>query len=81
MSEGLSEHAPEFDPDRFQLASAGATSGYAYSLHYVGGNGAVILPDFSNWPGAPARDSEIFNPSQTIMFAGSAAEGRTGRMR
>ena len=81
MSEGLIGRCPQFDPDRFELVSAGATSGYAYNSHYVGGNGAAILPDFSNWPGAPARDSEIFNPSQTIMFADSAAQGRTGRMR
>ena len=29
-------------------------------------------PDWSNWPGMPAKDSEIRNPSQTVMFCDSA---------
>lgn len=58
--------------DRMEMVAAGATAGYAYNSYYVGGNGDDILPDWSNWPGKPALDSEVHNPAQTIMFADSA---------
>ena len=63
---------PQFQPDRFELVAAGATSGYAYNSYYVGGNGNDILPDWSNWPGMPAKGGEIPDPTRTIMFCDSA---------
>jgi len=63
---------PSFDPQRFELVAAGATSGYAYNSYYVGGSGNDILPDWSNWPGMPAKGGEVANPTQTILFADSA---------
>ena len=55
-----------------EMVAAGATAGYAYNSYYVGGNGDAIAPDWSNWPGWPAKDAEVFNPSRTIMFTDSA---------
>ncbi len=63
---------PQLVTDRLEMVASGATAGYAYNSYYVGGNGRAILPDWSNWPGAPAKGGEISNPSQTIMFADSA---------
>jgi prepilin-type N-terminal cleavage/methylation domain-containing protein/prepilin-type processing-associated H-X9-DG protein len=81
INDGRLGRCPQFDPDRYELVAAGATSGYAYNSFYIGGNGLGVLPDFSNWPGAPARDAEIVDPSNTLMFADSAAQGSSGRMR
>jgi len=63
---------PQFASSRFELVASGATAGYAYNSYYIGGNGDAIFPDWSNWPGLPARDGEVFNPTRTIMFADSA---------
>lgn len=63
---------PQFVPARFELVAAGATAGYAYNSYYVGGNGNEIAPDWSNWPGMPAKDGEVPNPAQTVMFCDSA---------
>jgi prepilin-type N-terminal cleavage/methylation domain-containing protein/prepilin-type processing-associated H-X9-DG protein len=63
---------PQFVSARFELVAAGATSGYAYNSYYIGGNGDEILPDWSNWPGMPARGGEVRSPGQTILFADSA---------
>ncbi len=78
---GAIGRCPQFDPARFELVAAGATSGYAYNSYYVGGSGNDILPDFSNWPGRPALDAEVVDPSNTVMFADSAAVGPNGRLR
>ena len=64
--------------------AAGATAGYAYNSYYVGGNGNEIAPDWSNWPGMPAKDGEVPNPGQTVMFCDSAQIdpfGASGRLR
>jgi len=63
---------PQFVPERFELVAAGATAGYAYNSFYIGGNGADVLPDWSNWPGMPAKGGEVANPAQTILFCDSA---------
>lgn len=63
---------PQLVINRIELVASGATAGYAYNSYYIGGNGKAILPDWSNWPGMPARGGEVAHPSQTIMFADSA---------
>jgi prepilin-type N-terminal cleavage/methylation domain-containing protein/prepilin-type processing-associated H-X9-DG protein len=69
---GSIDACPQFVTSRFDLVCKGATAGYAYNSYYVGGDGANILPDWSNWPGMPAMDAEVKNPSQTVMFCDSA---------
>lgn len=72
LADGQINTCPAFDPGRFELVAAGATAGYAYNSYYVGGNGDEILPDWSNWPGCPAKGGEIADPTRTILFCDSA---------
>ncbi len=75
---------PQFAMGRVELVAAGATSGYAYNSYYIGGSGDEILPDWSNWPGMPAKGGQVARPSQTIMFADSATVNditKPGRLR
>ncbi len=72
LSGGAVGQCPQFDPVRFELVASGATAGYAYNSYYVGGDGNDILPDWSNWPGMPAKGGQIPNPTQTIIFCDSA---------
>jgi prepilin-type N-terminal cleavage/methylation domain-containing protein/prepilin-type processing-associated H-X9-DG protein len=62
---------PQMALSRMELVAAGATAGYAYNSYYIGGNGNAIAPDWSNWPGMPARGGEVPSPSRTIMFTDS----------
>ena len=64
---------PSFKVEDFVHTVEGASAGYAYNHYYVGGNNSAVEPDWSNWPGPPARDSDIFDPCKTIIFADSAA--------
>lgn len=63
---------PQLVSERIELVARGATAGYAYNSYYIGGNGKAILPDWSNWPGMPARHGELAHPSKTILFVDSA---------
>jgi len=72
LKTGAVGNCPQFNPDRFQLVAAGATAGYAYNSYYVGGDGNAIAPDWSNWPGMPAKDGEVLDPAHTVMFVDSA---------
>lgn len=73
LKEGRVMSCPSFKVENFVHTVEGASAGYAYNSHYVGGNSAAVKPDWSNWPGPPARDSDISDPCKTIMFADSAA--------
>lgn len=70
---------PGFYADRIELVAAGATSGYAYNSYYVGGDGASVLPDWSNWPGLPAKGGEIANPGMTVLFCDSATSNNVSK--
>jgi prepilin-type N-terminal cleavage/methylation domain-containing protein/prepilin-type processing-associated H-X9-DG protein len=72
LKEGRVMSCPSFRTEDFVYSVQGASAGYAYNHYYVGGNNAAVEPDWSNWPGPPARDAEITDPSKTIMFVDSA---------
>jgi len=72
LAGGAIGNCPQFVGGRFELVAAGATAGYAYNSYYIGGNGDEVLPDWSDWPGMPAKGGEVANPAQTVMFCDSA---------
>jgi prepilin-type processing-associated H-X9-DG protein/prepilin-type N-terminal cleavage/methylation domain-containing protein len=73
LKEGRVASCPSFREQDFVHTVAGASAGYAYNYYYVGGNNFAVKPDWSNWPGPPAKDADISDPSKTILFADSAA--------
>ena len=72
LKEGRVMSCPSFRLEDFVHTVRGASAGYAYNSYYVGGNNAAVKPDWSNWPGPPARDADITEPCKTIMFVDSA---------
>ena len=65
------EICPSFRDSKYFRFGSGATAGYGYNCDYVGGYAPAVTGVW-NWPGPPAKDAEIANPTETIMFADSA---------
>ncbi len=75
LADGRVKECPEFTEFRtiadagFEAFEAG-TGGYGYNAYYVGG--AYYLVDFMVAPETTTRDTRVFRPSETIMFADCA---------
>ena len=75
LADGRVKECPEFTEYR-TIGDVGAeafeagTGGYGYNAYYVGG--AYYMIDFMEAPEATTKDSRIFRPSETIMFADCA---------